>query len=174
VAKTITRYRYKYNKLIKSGLLSWEAREIADKYTMTQIKQLPYAQNVMKARRLYIGNMRKRGYKDTEIRDRIFALYDTKDWLTNDGRPDVWMMIRTYRKKSITDGDYVPPKRKGSHHKIKGISKGDLQSQRSRRKSRVKDKEREDLRQDIIRATAEGNQKLRHELEQKYFKKYEY
>ena len=76
----------------------------------------------------------------SEIRDRIYALYDKNDWLTDDGRPDIWRMLRKYRKVSIDtvgDGHYEPPKRKGSHHKTIGVSKGHVADQKKRRKART-------------------------------------
>lgn len=134
MAKYRTRYRYKYDILIGWGFLSFESRELARQYSVTQLRTLPYLQNIIKARRLFVSGLRKRGYKDNEIRDRIYTLYDTRDWLT-DGKPDIWQMLRRYRKKTIEDNDYIPPKRKGSHHKG-GISKGDLQGQKQRRKKK--------------------------------------
>jgi hypothetical protein len=134
MAKFRTLYRYKQDYLTGKGFLPFESRELARNYNMSQIRSLPYLQNVIKARGLFISGLRKRGYKDNEIRDRIYTVYDTKDWLT-DGKPDIWQMLRRYRKKTIEDNDYIPPKRKGSHHKG-GISKGDLQEQRKRRKAK--------------------------------------
>jgi len=132
-----TQYRYKRDALINRGLLDFEAREIARNYSMPQIRSLPYLQSVIKSRGLYVSGLRKRGYKDSEIRDRIYALYDTRDWLTNDGKPDIWHMIRRYRKAKIDEGDYIPPKRKGSHHKTLGVSKGQVADQKKRRRART-------------------------------------
>lgn len=126
-------YRYKYEKLKNAGILSFEAREIARQYTMTQIRKLPYIRKMVATRRLYVSNLKSKGYGDREILDRIYALYDRKDWLKV-GRPDVWDMIRSFRKKDIDSGDYKPVKRGGTHHpKGSGISKGNLEAQRKKR-----------------------------------------
>lgn len=134
--KTPPNYYYRYNRLIGWGLLPFEAREIARTYSMQQIRTLPYLQSLIRARRLYISNLRSRNYPDREIIDRIYALYDRKDWLDDNGRPSIWEMLRSYRKSSIEDNDYIPPKRKGSHHKG-GISKGDVAGQKARRRKKT-------------------------------------
>ena len=126
-----SRWRYKYDWLTGHGMLPFESRELSRQYSMSQIRRLPYLRSMINSRMLTIRKFRKLGYTDKEIRDRVYALYDTKDWLT-DGRPDIWQMLRKYRGASIDRHDYTPPRRKGSHHKG-GISKGDLQSQRQRR-----------------------------------------
>ncbi len=131
-----SKYRYKRDYLENKGLLPFEAREIARNYDMPQIKSLPYLQSVIKSRQLFIINLRKRGYSDREIKYRVYTLYDKKDWLV-EGRPDIWQMIRRYRKTAIDKDDYNPVKRKGTHHKSgSGISKGNLTEQRKRRKAK--------------------------------------
>jgi len=130
-----SQYRYKYDLLVGWGFLPFESKELAKQYSVAQLRTVSYIQNIIKARRLFVSGLKARGYKDSEIRDRIYALYDTRDWLTI-GRPDIWQMLRYYRKASIDDGDYIPPKRKGTHHKG-GISKGNLQGQRKRRKAKT-------------------------------------
>lgn len=139
-----TQYRYKYDLLIGWGFLSWEAREFARQYSVAQIRRLPYLKAMTRWRRLYVSNLRSRGYSDKEIINRIYALYDTRDWLTDVGRLDPWKLLKRFRKQAIDTGEYPIPKRKGSHHKG-GISKGDLQSQRGRRKQRLSELERYDI-----------------------------
>jgi len=131
-----TRYRYKYDLLTGWGFLSWEAREFARQYSVAQIRQLPYLRAMTRWRRLYISNLRSRGYSDREIIDRIYALYDTRDWISDIGRLDPWQLLKRFRKQAVATGEYIPPKRKGSHHPP-GISKGDVAEQRKRRKART-------------------------------------
>ena len=138
-----TQYRYKYDLLTGWGFLSWEAREFARQYSMAQIRRLPYLKTMTRWRRLYVSNLRSRGYSGKEIIDRIYALYDTRDWLTDVGQLDPWKLLRRFRDQAIDTGEYTPPKRKGSHHKG-GISKGDLKAQKERRKRRLSDLERYD------------------------------
>jgi hypothetical protein len=133
--KTTQSYYRCYNILIGWGLENFEAREIAGNYWMPQIRSLPYLQSMIKSRRLYVSNLSKRNYTPEDIREKIYALYATNDCLT-DGKPDVWKMIRRYRKIAIADNDYLPPKRKGSHHGG-GISKGQVADQKKRRKAKT-------------------------------------
>jgi len=130
-----TQYRYKYDLLTRWGFLSWEAREFARQYSMAQIRRLPYLKAMTRWRRLYVSNLRSRGYSDKEIIDRIYALYDVRDWLTDVGRLDPWQLLKRFRKQAVDTGEYIPPRRKGSHHPP-GISKGDVTEQRKRRKAR--------------------------------------
>lgn len=131
-----TLYARKYMLLSSWGFMNWEARELARNYNLTQLRTLPYLLRMSRARRLYVYNLKHQGLKMSEIRDRIYALYETKDWLDNSGVPSVWEMLRYYRKTSMAQGEYVPLPRKGSHHKG-GISKGDLKGQRQRRKKKT-------------------------------------
>lgn len=170
-----SQYRYKRDYLIRQGLLEFEAREIARNYDMPQIRSLPYIQAILKSRRLTISNYRKRGLRDSQIREKIIALYKRRGWLTPEGKPDVWAMIRYYRKEAIDANEYNPTKRKGSHHKVgSGISKGDIEGQRKRRKSKTKAQQREDLNQEIVRAIVSGDQELRKKLEAKRNRIYGY
>jgi hypothetical protein len=134
-------YRYKQDLLTGWGFLTFESREIARTYTTKQIRTLPYLQSLIRSRRLFVSNFKKRDFPISEIRDRVYALYDKSDWLTDDGRPDIWKMIRRYRKIAIDtvgDGHYEAPKRRGSHHpKGSGISKGQLDAQRKKRKAKT-------------------------------------
>lgn len=157
-------YHHKENMLTGWGFLPFEYRELSMQYTTSQLRSLPYLHNLMRSRRLFVSNLRKRGYKDSEIRDRVYALYDKKDWLT-DGKPDIWKLLRTYRKKAIDTGDYIAPKRKGSHHKDKGVSKGDVEEQRQRRKERSKTRERDEMNDRIVQAYRTYDTTLAHKLE---------
>ena len=133
----ITRYRYNYNLLTGWGFLPFESREFARQYTVAQLRTVPYLKSMIRWRRLYVSNFRSRGYGDREIIDRIYALYDTRDWLTPDGQVDPWRMLRRFRKQAIEDTEYIPPKRNGGGHHPMGVSKGDVAGQRKRRKART-------------------------------------
>lgn len=136
-------YRRRMDWLSGKGFMPFEYREIARNYTMFQLRTLSYLRSLIQSRRLYVSNLRSKGLGNKEIRDRIYALYDTKDWLTALGQPDVWQMVRAYRKTDIDSGEYFPVKRKGTHHPpSSGISKGDLQGQRQRRKRKLSDLEK--------------------------------
>jgi hypothetical protein len=140
-----TLYARKYMLLSSWGFMNWEARELARNYNLTQLRTLPYLLRMSRARRLYVYNLKHQGLKMSEIRDRIYALYETKDWLDNSGVPSVWEMLRYYRKTSMAQGEYFPPSRKGTHHPpSSGISKGDLKSQKQRRKTRLSELEKYD------------------------------
>lgn len=128
-----------YNRLIDAGFLPFEAREYAKQYTIGQFRSLPYLRKMVQSRRLYIANLRSRGlitFDEKTIRIRILNLYKRKGWLRPDGKPDAWKPVKAQRQNDIDSGDYIPPKKKGSHHKQPGVSEGDVQAQRQRRKSR--------------------------------------
>lgn len=143
--KTPPNYYHRYNALVGWGLLAWESRAIATVYSMAQIRSLTYLQSFIRSRRLFVSNMRRLGYSNRQIIKRIYELYRRNEWLTDDGKPDVWKLIRAYRKPAIDNGEYVPPKRKGSHHPpSSGISKGQINEQRRRRKKRLSELEKYD------------------------------
>ena len=144
-------YQYRVKTLMGWGFSNFEAKEFAKNYTIGQMRSVSYLQKIVKARRLFVINQRNKLVPENKIRERIKANYIKSNHVT-DGKPDVWKYLRDIRKKDIESGEYHPIKRKGSHHKVKGISKGDLQGQRIRRKGKQKDIEREKIRQDIIRA----------------------
>lgn len=168
-------YRYRYDYLTGKGFIPAESREFARQYTMSQLRSLPYLQNMIKSRGLFISNLRKRGYSNTEIRDRLYALYDTRDWLTPDGQLDVWAMLRSFRKKAIDEGEYKEKPRKGSHHpKGSGWSAGDRKSQKARSKEAQRKQAREDVNQEIIRAIQRGDQVERTRLEKERNRRFGY
>lgn len=118
------------DKLSNAGLLQIEIRQLMKGYKPSQFRTISYLQNIVKARRLYVSNLRDKGLTSQQIKDRIKILYVKKGWTNEDGL-DIWKMIRAYRKKAIEDGDYFPVKRKGSHHG-EGVSKGDIRGQKER------------------------------------------
>lgn len=143
-----SRYRTKYNLLIKRQFLPFEAREFARNYTTTQLRKLPYLKNMIRWRSLYVANFRSRGYSNREIISRIYALYDTRNWLTDEGQLDPWKMLKRFRQAIIDSGGDPSPGRsptRGSHHKAIGVSKGDIAGQKQRRKKRLSDLERYDI-----------------------------
>jgi hypothetical protein len=126
-------YKHRRDILTQIGFLSWEAREIARNYNMEQLKTLPYLQSLIKSRRLTVINFLRRGLTMKEIRERILEFYKRRNLMVGD-RPDIWSLIRSYRKRDIDSGDYKPVKRGGTHHpKGSGISKGNLAEQRKKR-----------------------------------------
>lgn len=124
-------YSYKIDLLIKWGFLRDEAKVYADQYTTYQIRTLPYFRRLTSWRRLYVSNFKKRGFTNKEIRDKIKDLYTRRGWIKK-GKIDPWEMLRHFRQTSIDEHEYIPTKRKGSHHKTKGISKVDILKQKKR------------------------------------------
>jgi len=114
-----------------SGLTNQEAQTFADQYTQSQLRQLPYFKNLLRNRRLRRAAALKAGVSKTEYNRGIRNWYVRNKLLTDDGKMDIWTMLRRYRKEAIISGDYTPPKKKGSHHKG-GISKGDVEGQKKR------------------------------------------
>ena len=165
---TLRQQRYDY--LIKSGFLPREATEYASNYSMNQIRTVPYLQNIVRSRRLYVNNLRSRDYSDSDIRNAILRLYRRRNMI-QDNAIDPWEALRRARQKAIEEGDYIPPKRKGSHHPI-GVSKGQLADQRKRRNVRIQTNARKDLQSQIEslndqigRASIRGDQAERRRLE---------
>lgn len=118
----------KYNYLIKQGLTHLEATKFSSVYTLTQMRELPYIQRLIRSRRLLRANLKKKGYTPRNIQGVIANLYLRNEWVTPDGKTDVWEMLRSFRKKSIDAGDYKPPERKGSHHG-KGVTREEVEGQ---------------------------------------------
>ena len=165
---TLRQQRYDY--LIKSGFLPREAAEYASNYSMNQIRTVPYLQNIVRSRRLYVNNLKSRDYSDSDIRDAILRLYQRRNMI-QDNTIDPWEALRRARQKAIEEGDYIPPKRKGSHHPI-GVSKGQLADQRKRRNVRIQTNTRKDLQgqieslnNQIGQAAMRDNQSERRRLE---------
>ena len=117
----------KMEYLIKSGLNYKEASEFSGQYSLSDLRTLPYFKNLLRTRRLYQSNLKKRGYSDRQIQGTIANLYWRKGW-ESDGKLDYWKMLRDFRKKSIESGDYTPPKHKGSHHG-EGVSDKEVEKQ---------------------------------------------
>jgi len=156
-----SQYRYRYDYLVGHGFLHNEAHEFATQYTMAQLRSLPYVQNLIRWRGLYVSGLRKRGLTNQQIIDRLRKLYVDRGW-----EKDPWKMLKDFRKKAIDDGDYKPPPRKGSHHpKGSGWSAGDRKAQKSRRKSKHLEDIKEEYNAKIIQAIKDGNQKERARLE---------
>jgi hypothetical protein len=105
------------------GYLRFEAKVLAEHYTLEQMRTITYLKNMTKSRRLYVINMRNRLIPEKDIAKRIRALYIRKGWVDSGDELSVWAQLRTYRKEAIISGDYVPPKTKGSHHPVKGQRK---------------------------------------------------
>jgi hypothetical protein len=124
--------------LTNAGFMPQEATQLSKTWTITQFHTLPYLQNLVRTRRLYVSYLVKKGHTNKEIQGYIKRLYANKDW-TKNGKRDPWTMVRDFRKASIDSGGYVPVKRKGSHHAL-GVSKGDIAGQKQRRKGKIDDK----------------------------------
>lgn len=149
-------FRQRYQYLINSGFEDFEAQEFTYGSHYTSFKRNPslgsydpaiYLQRMIRWRRLYVGNLQRRGYTPNEIHLAILRLYETKGWMSAPAgfvgvgiRRDPFKMLRDFRKAAIASGDYHRPPKKGSHHK-KGISREDLSGQRARRKAKRMDTE---------------------------------
>jgi len=121
--------------LSKAGFLPFERKELINQYTLPQLRRLPYLVNMIRSRRLNVGKSRAKGYSDTQIAKAIMAQYNRNHWKSLDDNYDVWQLLKRFRRQSIESGDYIPPKRGGSHHKG-GISKGDVAAQKQRVRGR--------------------------------------
>lgn len=131
-------FEQRQNWLMANGLLEFEAYEFADAYRLRDFRELPYFRAMLNRRRRYIRELRRLGLSDSQIADRIIAnTYYRRGWTT------AWDLLRYWRKGAIEGGEYFPVKRKGTHHPPKsGVSKGDLQGQRKRRKKKMSDLEK--------------------------------
>lgn len=126
---TLRSHRQDY--LINAGFSRSESSELSRQYSMSQFRSLPYLRDMIRTRRLYVGRLKSLNYSDKEIKSSIEYLYYKNQWLDNDGNPDIWTLLKKFRKASIQSGDYTPPRKKGSHHKL--ISREDLKGQKTRR-----------------------------------------
>ena len=120
----------RYNFLIDAGFNHKESVELSKQYTLSQMRSLPYLQNMIRQRRLYRANAIKRNLTYSQYKQMISNLYDKNQY------KDIWDILRKYRKQTIDEGDYIPPKRKGTHHKGK-INKGNIKEQKQRRRQRT-------------------------------------
>jgi hypothetical protein len=129
-----TRRQILRQKLIDAGFLPSEATTLSGGYTNNQFRTISYLQKLVRTRRLYVANLKSRGYADSLITQYIKDLYINSGWLSN-GKRDVWKMIKEYRQRDIESGEYPESKYKGKHHG-KGVSKGDVKGQRTRAKQK--------------------------------------
>lgn len=129
-----TLWRYKYDLLTGWGFTPLESRLFAKQYTTKQIRTLPYLKIMTRARRLYIANLRSRGYTSHQIIQKLIDLYKKREYVRA-GKLDPWKMLKAFRGAAIDRGDYKLPAKKGSHHKG-GVSKGDILGQKRRRRAR--------------------------------------
>jgi hypothetical protein len=153
------------------GLMEFEAYEYADSYSIKEMRTLVYFQQIIQQRRSYINRRRNAGDSDRVIAERIRKIYVRNKWQT------AWDRLRAFRKKSIEVGDYIPPPKKGSHHKTssghpKGMdwSAGNRKAQKSKAKER--DVEKSKLREQIIQAQASGNKQEWNRLQKIWNRKY--
>lgn len=121
----------RYDSLIRWGFLPFEAREYSGQYASLRVS---YIQNMARARRLYVSNLRSRGLTDKDIVTKIRNLYKNRNWLDAGGAADPWKQLKRFRKVAIADKEYNP--KRGKHHGF-GISKGDIKAQKSRKRGRV-------------------------------------
>jgi len=130
----MTKRQQLYDKLTTAGFMPIEARELTRQYTVTNFRTITYLQKIVRTRRLYVANLRSRGYSDELIKQYIRDLYHNRDWIT-DGKIDTWKMLKKYRQRDIESGEYPESKYKGKHHG-QGVSKGDIKGQRTRAKQK--------------------------------------
>jgi hypothetical protein len=124
-------YRQRAALLLKAGFTSDEAGEFAKQYSVAQMRSLPYLVRMRRWRYLYSVNLASKGYGADEIERSIRMLYTKKGWLTADGQPDAWEMLKAFRKQIIqSGGDPSPgfaPRR--SHHSRAEITQAELNAQ---------------------------------------------
>jgi hypothetical protein len=138
-----------------SGCTNYEAQTFADQYTLAQLRSLPYFQNLLRSRRLLRAKAIKEKLTTSQYREQIRNFYKRNGWIT-DGKLDVWAMLRKYRKDVIISGGdpspgLAPSAKKGSHHKEKGVSKGDVVAQRKRAGQREITKRKSDYQYRVDR-----------------------
>jgi hypothetical protein len=121
--------------LTRNGLNIKEARTFAEQYSMADLRTLPYFKSLLINRRLYVAKLKKRGYNDKQIQGTIANVYWRRGW-TDNAKVDPWSMLRSFRRKSIESGDYVPPKHKGNHHG-EGVTSEEVKKQGVKRSTSV-------------------------------------
>ena len=120
-------YRQRATLLIKAGFTVEESAEFAKQYSIAQMRSLPYMIRMRRWRNLYCVNLASKGYGAEEIERSIYALYRKKGWLTSDGQPDAWQMLKAFRKVAIANNEYIPKKR--PHRARAEITKRELDAQ---------------------------------------------
>lgn len=125
--------------LKKAGFLELEVSELSNSYTMRELRHIPYLAKLIRSRRLYRDSLAKRGATGTQVDAAVVGLYIKNDWRAVDGSYSVWGLVRKYRKLTIEEGDYIPPKRKSSHHAV-GVSREAVDGQKVRRGNTMLDK----------------------------------
>lgn len=156
------------------GLMEFEAYEYADAYTIRQVRELPYFQDLIQQRRSYVNRRRMVGDSDQKIAERIRQIYMRNKWR------NAWDRLRYFRKQHVDDIGGASPgiaPKKGSHHKTKsGHPKGMNWSARNRKaqkkNSKSRNTEQDKLRQDIIQAQASGNKQEWNRLQKIWNEKY--
>jgi hypothetical protein len=86
----------RYETLQSWGLLPFEARDFSKRYTMAQIRSKSNIKRFIKARRLYVSNLRHKGYSNQRIAKRVEAIYQKNTWYTPKGRYDPQKALESY------------------------------------------------------------------------------
>ena len=107
-------YEQKYDYLRRRGFTSNESESLAGSYSLSHFVELPYFKRLTRDRQLYVGRLRALGYTDRRIRNALKRQYKRRNCDT------IYDMVRYFRGISIALGEYIPIKRKGSHHPTKG------------------------------------------------------
>lgn len=141
-----TRRQQSLKYLRDRGMSYVEANTFASKYSYKNIRELPYFRRMLRARQLYVNNLKSRGMSETKIHEYIKALYIRYKIDSGSVVNDAWRLLKKYRKIAQDKGEY--PLKKGSHHG-KGVSKGDVEAQRARRKGREQTKQNVDIKRQI-------------------------
>ena len=70
----------RYEEWTDAGFLPFEAREYSRQYSLQEMRASPSLQSLIRWRRLYVANLRYRGYTDDQIERAITALYQRNAW----------------------------------------------------------------------------------------------
>lgn len=135
--------RARENRLMKNGLLEWEARTIAGAYPTfkrtdyTGHDPAVYISRMQRSRGTTYRNLSRYGYSKSAIEDFILSRYEKNNWLYADGTPNPFKMLEHFRGISIDLGEYIPTAKKRSG-KGRSVSKGDVKGQKARARARAK------------------------------------
>jgi hypothetical protein len=84
--------------LVDSGFLPFEARAYSSEYSMTQLRDDKTLQNMIRWRRLYVGNAKKKGWGNARVEKAILALYQRNTWYKDGAKYDPMKQVARFRQ----------------------------------------------------------------------------
>ena len=91
-----TERQLRYETLQSWGLLPFEARDFSKRYSMAHMRSNKDIQRFIRARRLYIANLKHRGYSNQRITKHIEAKYQKNLWYAPGGKYDPQKALKQY------------------------------------------------------------------------------